>query len=408
MGQLTSKMGKLAVSSSTAFFPIRPNFGTKGAEVLLWANYFKLDVNDKLSFFKYTVTVTDERITKAEDDTKAQEKTDPGKTSKGPTKPGKPQTGGVQQGTSKGEASASKDVKGPTGKKLEILIRQALKELSQLNPGVPVATEFKSQVVARGKLKLPADDTFELELTDRARPEKWFARFEKPESMDIGGLMSYLKTFKDPGDERAFSKFLAEIDALGVVLNHTARSDSQNTVAVGRNRFYAVDAGRKESQSLGYNSVLDVVRGYVQSVRPATGRLLLNANVTHGVFRGGESMSLDKVLEQCKLVDINNPEQARQRHPDLVRMHRFLKGARVTYTAPGREPRERSIAGLANIKNGPHLQFTSLNNVRFLLKQPENTNAPPPGNLQYGQMVSVAEYLIASKYHESHPPACSF
>ncbi|KAK4131006.1 Piwi-domain-containing protein [Trichocladium antarcticum] len=379
---LGAKMGKLSVSE---VFPTRPNFGTGGTEVVLWANYFKLNVKDK-PLFKYSLRITDKRVTKAQDDDKPK---DQGK-KKLPPK-------------GKGGPGQEKDVKEPKGKKLAKIIQHAL---ALLPATVAVATEYKAQVVSTQALKLPEDGILEVDLNEPDRqPEKWFVRFDGPLSIRIGALMQYLQTLDDPGNEAIFPKYPDEMDALGVVLGHTPRSNP-NTSAVGRSRFFATDPARMESGVMPPGSLLTILRGYVQSVRPATGRLLLNTNVTHGVFR--KPVPLDKLFEEFGLVNLDQPQAHNPRAlADLTRLHKFLARSRIQCQVPTGRPGqfttvERSIAGLATVRDGqdethkPLFRYTNFAyatpaTAQFHLGQPK-TPKPAPGNLQYGQNVMVATY----------------
>lgn len=404
-------MGKLSVSDSNTFFPIRPGFGTSGAGVLLWANYFKLNVSVN-ELFKYDLKVTSTRVTKAQEDAKQEatskkptEVKSQGQAKKGSGKPpkGQPKPGQGQAG--QGEAAAE-EPRETRGKKLAKIIQQVLGKVSAT---VAFATEFKSHVVTLKMLKLPPDNIVEVELADRGKPEKWFVRFDGPLSLDIRGLMDYLRTFNDPGNEAVFPKFPGEIDALGVVLGHTARSDDQKSATVGRSRFFAIDAERSECM-LPPGSLIAILRGYVQSVRPATGRLLLNTNVTHGVFRGPEWKSFKEIFEGFNLANLDRPQQPPRVMDDLTRMHKFLVHAPVICTLPGEKPgewvtTERSIAGLGTLKDGsgpskPEIRgrFLTPGTVRFRLNKPSKDDRPPPKGLEYGQMVVVADYLKASKH----------
>jgi hypothetical protein len=386
-------MGKLSVSE---VFPIRPNFGTGGTEIVLWANYFKLNVKDK-PLFKYSLRITDKRVTKAQDEERKEEQGKKKQGAKGKGKPGQPHGG----------EGKDKDLKEPKGKKLAKIIQLAL---ALLPTAVAVATEYKAQLVSTEALKLPVDAILEVDLTEPERqPEKWFVRFDGPLFMNIGALMQYLQTLDDPGNEAVFPKYPDEIDALGVVLGHTPRSNP-STSAVGRSRFFATDQGRMESGDMPPESLLTILRGYVQSVRPATGRLLLNTNVTHGVFR--KPVPLAKLFEEFRLDNLHMPQaHSPKALADLTRLHKFLARSRIQCKIPAGPGQfvtvERSIAGLATVKDGQqeskrpefrhsNFAYATPSTARFYLGEPK-TPRPAPGNLQYGQMIEVSRYYEQSK-----------
>ncbi|KAL2126476.1 hypothetical protein VTI74DRAFT_842 [Chaetomium olivicolor] len=368
-------------------FPGRPGFGTGGSPVVLWANYFHLTVNVKF-LCRYDLRVTTKKWTKAEEEAAkhVQNGQEPKETPKG-----------------KGKHSAD-EVKEAKGKKLEKIIQLAIRSL----PGNPVvATEYKLHLVTVELLQLPADGILELDLVEPSRKtEKWFVRFDGPQSLNIGSLMNYLQTLKDPGNEAVFPKFPEEIDALGVVLGHTARLDP-NVAAIGRNRFFATDNKRKEATDrLQGGSLIEILRGYVQSVRPATGRLLLNTNVTHGVFR--KAGELDRLFEAYGVSNLHledyHDAKARQ---TLDTLNRFLSRSRIRCRIPGEKPgqwveTERTMAGLATVADGGNEEMKLLfqfNNFRystpwttkFFLRPPKTAGTEHPG-LRYGEMIKVAEY----------------
>jgi hypothetical protein len=226
--------------------------------------------------------------------------------------------------------------------------------------------------------------------------------------------MDYLQSLEDKGNDDVFPKFPEEIDALGVVLGHTARSNP-NTAAVGRSRFFAIDPARKDqSTEMPVESLLEILRGYVQSVRPATGRLLLNTNVTHGVFRKGYSLA--DLFRKSGVAQLDQPARLdRSTLQTLERLNKFLAKSRIRCKAPGDKPGEfftieRGMAGLATASDGKNeehrpefrdsrvVRFGSPATVRFYLRTPKTPGATPPPGLFFNTMVTVADYYWSSKY----------
>ncbi|KAK0742478.1 ribonuclease H-like domain-containing protein [Apiosordaria backusii] len=363
-----AKMGKLSVGDESSFFPYRPNFGTGGTPVILWANYFELNANTA-SLFGYNVLVSPE--------------------SSGADK--------AEQSSAKGkDKEKTKEAKGT---KLAKIIKAAL---DTLPPTVVCATEYKASVIAKAKLPLPADSVIKVSIPKGSSgEERWAVKFNDPVSLDIGRLKQYLQTFDDKGNESVFPKFAAEVDALGVVLGHTPRSNA-NTAAVGTSRFFAFDANRSEIGPVTPESMINILRGYVQSVRLATGRLLLNVNVTHGVFR--QPIPL---CDLFKKLPLNNNT--------LKRFHGFLAKSRISCQVPSDKPGEwvtieRSVAGLARVGDGsgeekrpmfkPNEYWGRPTTVKFFLRSPKEPRPAPPG-LQYDTMVLVSDYHVA-KYGRTH------
>ncbi|KAK3303333.1 ribonuclease H-like domain-containing protein [Chaetomium strumarium] len=368
--------------------PFRPRFGTVGVPVILWANYFKLTT--KADFlWKYDVRVTSKKVTKAEDDKQTQEQ--------------------AQQPAQK--QGDKEDNKEPKGKKLANLIQLALGKLKG-NP--VVATEYKQQVVSLQALQLPEDRIVKVDYEEPNRKtEIWYVRFDGPITMRVGDLMKYLTTMDDPGRDTTFPKFPDELDALTVVLGHTARSDAKAT-AVGRNRFFAIDPARRETaHSRAERSLVEILRGYVQSVRPATGRLLLNTNVTAGVFR--KEIPLADLFKDWQVQGIDNADAERDKRTSLLTLHKFLARSRIRCKTPtGKKPNdfneaERAIAGLATSEDANRSdhrpQFTCAKalfgtptTVKFYLSAPKTPDTGGPTNLKHDAYVSVSQYFL-SKYN---------
>ncbi|KXJ89668.1 ribonuclease H-like domain-containing protein [Microdochium bolleyi] len=235
---LTGKMAAMQLKEGPKpeHFPCRPAFATKGTEVVLWANYFQLQIKEQ-PLYKYQLTV-------------------------------KP----VAKENKKQEA---KDAK---GLKLSKIIRKALSTVGAKNV---IATEFKNQVITLKPLSLPQDQIVVIDYSDEGHDDQYQVKFNGPLNVDLAVLFQYLKTMSDPTGSTAFPKHEDLIDAINVIMGHSPRGDS-NVAAIGRSRFFRLDAPGSETQRLGWNQA---IRGYFQSARLATGRLLLNANVSHGVFR---------------------------------------------------------------------------------------------------------------------------
>jgi eukaryotic translation initiation factor 2C len=290
--------------------------------------------------------------------------------------------------------------------------------LNQL-PGKPVAaTEYKQQLVTKEKLKLPADGHMQVDLVEPGRAdETWFVRFDGPSSINVSGLMDYLKLMEKDNDG-VFPKYPEEIDALGVVLGHTPRSNP-GTAAVGRSRFFAVDTRQDGAVMRDRRNLLEILRGYVQSVRPATGRLLLNTNVTHGVFR--KAFKLDDLFRLFDVAQLHQPQTlSRNAAYELETLHKFLSKSRIRCKVPGDAPgqffvTERGMAGLANTRDGGKnpedkpqfrpgpIRFGCPTTVKFYLRAPKTPGAPPPTGLAYNNWIIVSEYYKA-RYHINVEP----
>ena len=351
---VTAKMSKLQVSGKKGggpppdnYFPCRPAFGTNGKEVILWANYFKLSLGVK-DIFKYSIEVHPVK----KEGTKAQ----------------------------------PRDAKG--------------RKLHKVGNGIPLVSEFKSQVVTLKELPLPEDGTVTVKYTIEGKDDEYKVKFSSPQYIDLTQLMSYLSSMHDPTGSTSFPKFETTIDAVSVIIGHSARA-SDKVSSVGRSRFFPLDRA-DQIFSLGPTDFNSVIRGYFQSARPATGRLLLNANVSHGVFRIG-----GPALDVMKNFDLQNNASLQALHKCLGRLR-----ARVTYLADtpsssgkkGKKPSgiarvgEKGITGLATRFDGsgehkPRVASSGAGpqDVQFWLK------SPAPAGLKADAYITVSEYFENSK-----------
>ncbi|KAL2162145.1 hypothetical protein VTH06DRAFT_7930 [Thermothelomyces fergusii] len=403
-GALVSKMAELSLGPVS--MPKRPAFGTGGNPVVLWANYFNMTLNLD-TVYRYDLRVVSSPSTK-EQEGDAPSKQEGGKSKKSKGKP-KPASGEQSEAPKDvKEPKDDKEPKGkePKGKELFEIIKLALDKL----PGKPaVATEYKQQLVAREKLKLPPDGVIQVELNEPGRkPKTWHVRFDGPISINVSSLMGYVRSMEDKNDD-VFPKFPEEVDAVGIVLAHTARS-SPNTAVIGNSRFFAIDPARKAQAPMPPGSLIEILRGYVQSVRPATGRLLLNTNVTHAVFR--KEFKLDELFKAFGVANLHLPQQrSHQAKQILDGLNKFLAKSRIQAKVAGEKPGEfftvkRGMSGLATTKDGKgeekRPEFTdggfpygTPTTVKFYLRKPKDPEAKPPPGLSFDSMVLVSEYYKA-------------
>ncbi|KAJ3562580.1 hypothetical protein NPX13_g8515 [Xylaria arbuscula] len=261
VGALTAKMGKVQLSSSEepkdTWFPRRPAFGTLGQSVVLWANYFRLEASAKQTLLKYSLKVTEKSKPKETDDQSQTGKK--GKGAKGDRKP--------------------REAK---GKKLHTIIKSALDEVTKAK-SVTFATEFKDQVISLEPFTLPDNKIVTVQYLAEGKDDTYDVKFDGPTTVDMAGMFQYLMTMREPAGDVTFPKFADAIDAISIITGYYARSNSE-TAALGRSRYFPLKLTSEEFD-LGSPDFNRIIRGYFQSARPATGRLLLNANVSHGVFR---------------------------------------------------------------------------------------------------------------------------
>ncbi|KAI1472880.1 Piwi-domain-containing protein [Daldinia caldariorum] len=298
MSALKLSSGKGSKTPASEHMPCRPAFGNKGTEVTLWTNYFALDVDKTPSLYRYTLEVTLDK--------------------EGPKKPAK-EGGKKDDKKDNGPRSAK-------GMKLQAIIKSALAQVSR---GIPYVTEFKSQVVCLKPFQLPDDQVVKVPYTDEGKNDIWNVKFSKSPDVDMDKLRAYAQSMQDPAGETAFPKFGDVMDALSLITGYQARVDNK-MAAVGRSRYFPLEI-RSEITDLGDRDHTMAIRGYFQSARLTTGRILLNANVSHGVFRASGNVA-DLIRRfSSSYRDTNGPQN----------VNKFLSGLWCNY----RMPAEKSVPG---------------------------------------------------------------
>ena len=220
-----------------------------------------------------------------------------------------------------------------------------------------------------------------------------------PHTLDLDGLRTWLGTMLDERDTQdlSFPKFQDLMDAIGIIMGHGPRmggsnlqGDSPRTVAVGRSRFFPVDETR-EAELFQRSRPLEILRGYFQSVRPSTGRLLLNVNITHSVFRSSRERPFSELFRDCHFRDL---EQA-------------LKGARVRITYPDQSNKEYTVSGFVmKIGGGAgfgEARFKKISEVTFTLSEPGSGSKKKGGKKgaaqkPTGKQITVQDYLKESEF----------
>lgn len=381
---MAAKMSALKLSSSKGKkpsteerMPLRPAFGTKGTEVTLWANYFALDVKQTPSLYKYTLEVTLDKESSLKKDEGSSD-----------AKPGAKKSG--KKGDGPIEAK---------GMKLQDVVKSAL---GQIAKGIPYATEFKSQVITLKPLPLPKDQVVKVPYTDEGKNDVYDVKFSSAPDIDMDKLRAYAQSMQDPTGDASFPKFIEAIDAISIITGYRARSDDQ-IASVGRSRHFPLNLP-SEIHQLGYPDNNTVIRGYFQSARLTTGRILLNANVSHGVFR-----TSGNVADLMKSYGTNAPNQ----------LNKFLAGLRCNCrilpekTVPGSKGGQKSgekiirkeIAGLATPNDGKGQKNKPLvkrygggpTEVSFFL------SGSVPQGLKEDAYCTVAEYYLKKYGYKVDP-----
>jgi len=239
---MKSTSGITAVGSLSVLghFPPRPGHGTMGKPIVVYANYFQINTEPNLMLTRYNVEVSPEA----------------------------------------------------KGRKL-VRIFELLLELPQFKF---VVTEWKSMIVSKTLLDIP--DGYTVDIVYRADGEDeplekaqiYKVRVVTPTTLAVGEYTNYLSATSTGGP--AFLTGLEIIQGLNAVLGHQPKAN-EGVVSIGQNRHFSIDRTPQNAHNIKVlGQGLESLRGYYQSIRPASGGILLNVNVTHGVFFEPTRLSL--------------------------------------------------------------------------------------------------------------------
>lgn len=282
-------IGNLAV---TGQFPPRPGHGTKGKPIAVYTNYLKVQAAPNLSLTRYNIEV----------------------------------------------------LPAVTGRKLARLFQLLLERPEFTN----VASDFKSMVISRKPLGILDEFTVDIPYRGDGEDEPlpratvYKVRAVAPVSLGVADLINYLCATTTGAP---FIQKLEVIQALNVIFGHHPQSN-EGIASIAGNRHFSLDRGRQNSRNIHVLSGgLELLRGYYQSVRPATGGILLNVNVTHGVFL--EPLRLDALLPKMGTWN----RVTLQKKLKLVRVqviHLLTKKTKANKDIP----RVKTVFGLAHPQDG--------------------------------------------------------
>lgn len=226
--------------------------------------------------------------------------------------------------------------------------------------------------------------------------------------LQVSQLMDYLTS---TNMSAAFLAKMELIQALNIILGFHPQSDS-SVLSIGANKHFPIEDTR-ERYELGAG--LEALRGYLVSVRPATGRLLLNVQVKHAACY--EAVPLADLIQSYMSANDRN----------LHKLEKYLKLLRVQVThitkknAAGQDIlRIKTIFGLATSQDGRNLPNPPIvpafgsgpKDVQFFLDGPSDATdggskgpakkasakrgkppAKPSGPQQAGRYITVADFF---------------
>lgn len=313
---------------SNDILPLRPAFGTRGDPVVLWTNYFevKAKTSDLYSYGLTLQHVTSRATTVASSspatDSPHQQ-----------PRPG-PATAGTAAATADASAPGPRPPRPSTqearevkGGKLHASITELLRTLLAQNKRLALATEYKSKLISATKLAIK-DKRIQLQVPVDVGSERFDnidVLLHGPTDVNVGSLINYLSVMNDEASSGLFPQYPAVVDALNIILGHGPRSRLDAISTVGLSRFFPFGRNEKALELFGDGRALIAARGFFQSTRLATNRLLLNVNATHGIFK--PSGRLSTLMDEFGIRAVKRTDTAGQANVKLFA--KFLPKTRV-------------------------------------------------------------------------------
>lgn len=306
----TSSIGALGNLSVTGQFPPRPGHGTKGKQIAVYANYLKVQTAPNLNLTRYNVEAQPEA----------------------------------------------------TGRKL-VRLFQLLLELPEF---ANVASDFKSMIISRQPLAVQAGHTVDITYRGYGEDEPlanstlYRVRVITPLSLGVTDLVNYLGA---TAAGTPFAHNLEVTQALNVVFGHHPQSDD-GTTSIAGNRHFSLDRRAQNGPNIHIlGGGLESLRGYYQSIRAATGGILLNVNVTHGVFLEplrldllfskmgtGNRLTLQKKLKLVRVRVIHLPVKKTKANTDIPRVKTIFG---LAHPQDGRKAGEEHPPQISGFGAGP-------------------------------------------------------
>lgn len=230
--------------------PLRPAYGRTGQPIVVWANYFPLEVPGTLSLNRYKLEFPDSVV-----EPKESAETD------------KPETEGQSKTA-------------PTGKKLERVFNILIQDHLAAHKD-KIRSDFKQYLYCPDHFfdaNIQSDvKVFPLQYRDEhedpskpGRVKTYTVKVFRDRNLYTGPLFNFLKHvgMGDPDKEDT-------INALNIAVGHFAKTQP-GLLSIGANKHFQFGPN---AEAGALNSYLTALRGFLISVRPATGRLLVNLQV---------------------------------------------------------------------------------------------------------------------------------
>lgn len=331
-------LAKLNLQPSQASLPHRPSYGTQGKQVILRANYFELDIRKAPLLHLYHIDFIDTN-------------------------------------------------RPPGFRERKRIIQLLLTDHLTTNQN-SITTDFRANLISIVDLGLQVQRFVipyrnELEDDGGSSQKTRSIKVEKVAAINMRDLHNILNSTQAPKQ----SPKLVMLQALNIIMGHHPKSNSANA-SVGASRHFQKDF----RQQVNLGEGLKAIRGFFQSVRPATARILVNIQVKHAAFY--QVVPLPQLMQIYLQGNKNN----------LGELQNFLKKLVVETThikrlnkAGQRIPQIRTIFGLANRNDTSRLADPPIvskfgagpKEVSFFLQNSTGGN---------GQYITVYEYFKKGKF----------
>lgn len=329
--------------------PRRPAYGSQGQALLVWTNYFALDLK-AMTLYRYAIK--------------------------------------VKKNNKETARNMAKRI-------IQQLIQDKLKELD-----IDAVSDFRSTLFARQKL----EDNLTFEIVYRAEGEDepdddapvYQVTLEFTGELNMSQLLDY-STSSSGGLELSQSQEL--LQALNIAVGHNSRTAS-DVVTVGRN--LRVNTSKTQDRvSLGGGC--EALRAFVFSARAATERVLLNVQIKNLPFLTPTSLpGLVAAYRQAGGAPHTLHPFLRLVSVEVTHIQRKAKSGKV-------RPRYKTILGLARKSDGKNLQHkprilrdgAGAKDVEFWLDEPAQSSSSAKGKQQVsgGRYISVFDFFKKSKCH---------
>ncbi|KAJ2965792.1 hypothetical protein NQ176_g10447 [Zarea fungicola] len=359
-------------SARTAFgeyMPARPSFGSNGKPIVVWTNSFAIAVKP-ITLHKYPLKIQKVIPEEAKKDKDFKEpeirgrklqlvidqllqviQALPDKALIASEDEVKLLSDVLRKAEETGNKEAVEEAKSKLAKAQEDVAatKKKLPALKQRNK--LMVTEFKSQLVSLQPLFITTPVRVVLSeeaIEDGGKPreEHFDVELLSPTRIELSDMLNYLQSMKVAKDDDAFPRHPEVIDVVNMILSFRPRSNMNGISVVGGSKFYSLGPNAQIESLLVDGRPLIASRGFFQSARLGTGRLLLNTQVTHGVFKlSGQAVKIfrDLGFRPCMSSERKQIQLLKAFSKCICKMR-----ASVTFTTPsGRKvTRVKAIEGL--------------------------------------------------------------